>query len=69
MDISLQIKSLLNEAELYRSQGLLSEAKEKYHAASAMIHKIGKLKNKDNLIKAIAEKIQSLEEKTEKVKK
>ena len=67
MDISLQIKSLLNEAELYRSQGLLSEAKDKYHAASAIIHKIEKLKNKDNLIKAIAEKIQSLEEKTEKV--
>ena len=67
MDISLQIKSLLNQAELYRSQGLFSEAKEKYHAASDMIHKIEKLKNKDNLLKAISSKIQSLEKKTEKV--
>ncbi len=44
MNISLQIKSLLNEAELYRAQGLFPEAKDKYHAASAMIHKIDKLK-------------------------
>ena len=67
MDISLQIKSLLNEAELYRAQGLFPEAKDKYHAASVMIHKIDKLKNKDNLLKAISGKIQSLEKKTEKV--
>jgi len=67
MDINLQIKSLLNEAELYRTQGLFTEAKEKYHAASAMIHKIDKLKNKDSLLKAISGKIQSLEKKTEKV--
>ena len=44
MDISLQIKTLLNEAELYRSQGLYSEAKDRYHAASVMIHKIDRLK-------------------------
>ena len=67
MDISLQIKSLLNEAELYRAQGLFPEAKDKYHAASVMIHKIDKLKNKDSLLKAISGKIQSLEKKTEKV--
>jgi hypothetical protein len=67
MDISLQIKSLLSEAELYRSQGLFPEARDKYHAASAMIHKIDKIKNKDGLLKAISGKIQSLEKKTEKV--
>jgi tetratricopeptide (TPR) repeat protein len=67
MDISLQIKSLLNEAELYRAQGLFPEAKDKYHAASAMIHRIDKLKNKESLLKAISGKIQSLEKKTEKV--
>jgi tetratricopeptide (TPR) repeat protein len=67
MDISLQIKSLLSEAELYRTQGLFPEAKDKYHAASAMIHKIDKLKNKKSLLKAISLKIQSLEKKTEKV--
>jgi tetratricopeptide (TPR) repeat protein len=67
MDISLQIKSLLNEAELYRAQGLFPEAKDKYHAASVMIHKIDKLKNKERLLEAISGKIQSLEKKTEKV--
>ena len=67
MDISLQIKSLLSQAELYRTQGLFSEAKDKYDAASAMIHKLDKLKNKENLLKAISLKIQSLEKKTEKV--
>lgn len=67
MDISLQIKSLLSEAELYRTQGLFPEAKDKYHAASAMVLKIERLKNKDSLLKAISGKIKSLEQKTEKV--
>jgi tetratricopeptide (TPR) repeat protein len=67
MNINLQIKSLLSEAELYRAQGLFSEAKDKYHAASALIHKIDRLKNKAGLLKAISGKIQSLEKKTEKV--
>ena len=61
MNINLQIKTLLSEAELYRSQGLFSEARDKYHAASAMINKIDKLKNKDSLLKAISGKIESLE--------
>ncbi|MGD9310508.1 MAG: hypothetical protein PVG51_15300 [Desulfosarcina sp.] len=67
MDISLQIKSLLSQAELYRSQGLFSEAKDKYDAASALINKIDRLKNKESLLKAISAKIQALEKKTEKV--
>ncbi|BBO87401.1 hypothetical protein [Desulfosarcina ovata] len=67
MNISLQIKSLLNEAELYRSQGLFTEARDKYQTASAMIVKIDKLKNKESLLKAIAGKIQSIEQKTAKV--
>lgn len=67
MNISLQIKTLLSEAELYRSQGLFSEAKDKYSAASAMIHKIDKLKNKESLLKAISGKIESLEKKSAKV--
>ncbi len=68
MDIRLQIKSLLSEAELYRSQGLFLEAKDKYHAASAMIHKIDKIKNKARLLEVISAKIKSLEKKEEKVK-
>jgi tetratricopeptide (TPR) repeat protein len=67
MDISLQIKSLLSEAELYRTQGLFPEAKDKYTAASTIIHKIDKLKNKAHLLEAISAKIASIEKKTEKV--
>jgi hypothetical protein len=67
MDIGKQIKSLLNEAELYRCQGLLSEAKNKYLSAAALIKEIDRLKNKDHLLEVIDEKIHSLEEKTEKV--
>ena len=67
MDIGKQIKSLLSEAELYRCQGLLPEAKNKYLSAAALIKKIDRLKNKDHLLDVIAEKILSLEEKTEKV--
>ena len=67
MDINLQIKSLLNEAELYRAQGLYADAKQKYTAASDIIINLDKLKNKESLIKAISDKIHSLEEKSEKV--
>lgn len=67
MDISLRIKSLLSEAEIYRSQGLFAEARDKYEAASAMIHQITRLKNKDSLLKAISTKIQAIDKKTAKV--
>ncbi len=67
MDISLQIKSFLSQAELYRSQGLFTEARAKYDAALDMINKIDRLKNKDNLLKMISGKIDQLEKKTAKV--
>lgn len=67
MNINAQIKTLLNEAEIYRSQGLFAEAKDKYSAASAMIGKIDKLKNKAGILKAISIKIQSLDEKSKRV--
>ncbi|PIE67673.1 MAG: hypothetical protein CSA23_02545 [Deltaproteobacteria bacterium] len=66
MDIGKQIKSLLNEAELYRCQGLLSEAKNRYRSASALIQDLDRLKNKAHLLKVISEKIHSLDEKSEK---
>ena len=66
MDIRLQVKSLLNEAELYRSQGLNMDAKAKYESAATLINGIDKLKNKDRLLETITSKIKSLEEKEEK---
>ncbi len=67
MDIGLQIKALLSEAELYRSQGLFTDAKNKYQAAAAKIQEIDTLKNKERLLKSISGKIKSLEKITDKV--
>jgi tetratricopeptide (TPR) repeat protein len=61
MNLKVQIKSLLQEAEIYRNQGLLSEAKDKYKAAVDIIRVNDQLKNKQNLLEAIAQKIRLLE--------
>ena len=66
MNINHQIKSRLSEAELYRAQGLFSEAIDKYHDASALIGDISGLKNKTTLLNAISEKIQAIEKRTQK---
>jgi hypothetical protein len=42
MNAVTQLKSLLQEAELYRSQGLFNEAKTNYLNASKLIKKISK---------------------------
>ena len=69
MDIKQQLKSLLQEAEIYRSQGLISEAYGKYQDAEKMINSIGNLKNKDSLLTAIADKMTALNFTREKVDK
>ncbi len=61
MDLKTKIKSLLQEAEIYRTQGLISEAKDKYKAALTIIQENDRIKNKQNLLTAIAEKIRLLE--------
>jgi tetratricopeptide (TPR) repeat protein len=69
MEIKQRLKLLLQEAEIYRSQGLISEAYGKYADAEKMINGIGNLKNKESLLKAIAEKIAALNFTKEKVEK
>ena len=66
MNISVKIKSLLGEAEVYRTQGLLDDARQKYEAAAELIRGIEKLKNKESLLNSIAGKIGGIDEKTEK---
>ena len=56
-----EIKSLLQEAEVYRDQGLLQEAMEKYNIASELILKDNKIKNRQNLIHVISKKLGALE--------
>ncbi len=69
MDIKLRIKTVLNEAEIYRNQGLIAEAYDRYQNAVNLINSIEKLKNKDSLLKAIHEKILALNYTKEKVDK
>jgi len=63
MDIKQQIKSLLQEAEIYSSQGLLVEAKGKYTDVADVIQKSDQIKNKQNLIDGINKKIEMVESK------
>ena len=57
MDIKQRLKSLLQEAEIYRSQGLILEAHQKYQDAANLVSSIGNLKNKESLLNAITDKI------------
>ena len=60
MNIVKKIKTLLQEAELYHSQGLLYEAMAKYNDATDLIQKNEQLKNKQGLIEGISKKINTL---------
>jgi hypothetical protein len=67
MALKDQIKTLLHEADLYRNQGLLTEAKTKYLRAAEVIKTNEQIKNRDSLIAAIEKKIASLEADTKRV--
>ena len=69
MDIKKQLKAMLQEAEIYRVQGLIVEAREKYAGAYNFIKGISNLKNKSSLLGAINQKIQALEKSKDKVEK
>jgi tetratricopeptide (TPR) repeat protein len=63
------IKQLLQEAELYQGQGLLSEARSKYDAVSDLIRNNPKIKNKQKLLAGVAKKINLLEVDSQKVER
>ena len=67
MDAKKQIKSFIQEAELYKSQGLLDEAKEKYLSIVEFIQKNEKIQKKQNLIDSISKKISALKKEIEKI--
>ena len=69
MDAVKQLKSLLQEAELYRSQGLLNEAKTKYLNASKLIKNNKQLKTRQNLIDSMTKKIKNLNNSIDKIEK
>lgn len=69
MDIKQRLKALLQEAEIYRSQGLIVEAHSKFNQAIDFVRSVEKLKNKESLISGINKKIEYLDDTKEKVEK
>jgi tetratricopeptide (TPR) repeat protein len=61
MRLKDQIKAILQEAEIYRRQGLLEEARLKYREATQLIQSNDQLRNRDSLIQAIGSKVASLD--------
>ena len=57
MDFRKQIKTLLQEAEIYRSHGLSEEAKQKYSDATELIKKNTDFPNSQKLIEQITNKM------------
>ncbi len=60
MDLKKKIKSLLQHAELYKSQGLLNEALEKYVHAGRIIKKHAAVIGNKKLLPAVAKRIKIL---------
>ena len=69
MDVKERLKNLLETAKLYRSQGLLFEAKGKYEDALTLIQETGLIKDGQNLIDIISKKISGVKKDIEKIAK
>jgi|GEM_PF-190151 len=67
MDIVKKIKKLLQEAELYHSQGLLYEAMANYNNATELIQSNAQLRSKQSLIEGISKKINGLKKDISKI--
>lgn len=57
-----KIKALLQEAELFRKQGLLGDARRRYEQVGKLITSIDKLPNKQKLLNGLDQKIAALDE-------
>lgn len=62
------ILSLVREADVYRSQGLLSESKGKYTQALALIESEGRLAGLDSLVAQVRKKIRKVDETLAEIK-
>ena len=62
-----KIKSLLQQAEVYKKQGLLNEAKSKYDFVKELIKNSDTFQNKQKLIESLDKKIAGLTSKIESV--
>ena len=69
MDVKERLKNLLETAKLYRTQGLLFEAKGKYEDALTLIQETGSIKDGQNLIDIISKKLSGVKKDIEKIEK
>ena len=69
MGIKESIKKLLQEADLYKKHGLLTEAKAKYTEAEQKVREHDRIQNKEKILKGIANKIRLLDSDTQRVEK
>jgi tetratricopeptide (TPR) repeat protein len=68
MEIKKQIQSMIAEAKIYCTQGLLEEAIVYYQNAKNLVEKNEKVKNRETILKTIEDRIISLENEIQKVK-
>jgi hypothetical protein len=64
-----RIKSLVKEADFYRSQGLLEQARYKYSEALKLVQKSETLKKKESLINSLNNRIKSVEDLLDEIEK
>jgi tetratricopeptide (TPR) repeat protein len=69
MGIKESIKKLLQEADLYKKQGLLDEARSRYTQAEQKVREHDRIQNKEKILKGIANKIRLLNSDTQRVEK
>jgi len=69
MDAAKALKTLLKEAEIYQTQGLLSEARKKYESAILLINDTPDFQNRDELLEGVQKKVGSLEKVVYRVEK
>ncbi len=67
MSAAAHIKTLLREADLYRQQGLLNEAKARYKRATEVLKNSKELTNSGELIQSIVKKVVSLNQEINKI--
>ncbi|MFP3980530.1 MAG: hypothetical protein ACLFUY_03985 [Desulfobacterales bacterium] len=68
MNLAEKIKRKIEEAELYRNQGLINEALDIYRAVDDMIRKNSRIKNRDSLLSKISARIDLLHKNTQNLK-
>ena len=68
MNLAEKIKRKIEEAELYRNQGLINEALDIYRAVDDMIRKNSRIRNRDSLLAKISARIELLKKNMENLK-